>query len=181
VIFEPAPIDGAFLVEIEPRTDPRGSFARVFCRREFADAGIPFDIVQANLATTTNAGVVRGLHWQKEPSGESKLVRCLAGAAFDAIVDMRRDSPTWRRVWWVELNADRRRALFVPPGVAHGYQALVDGTEILYMTDAFYAPEHETGLRHDDPALAIPWPLPARDVTARDRGWPLLGDRGTEA
>lgn len=180
MIFAPAPIAGAFLVDLEPKTDPRGSFARVYCRREFAEAGIPFEIVQANLATTINAGVVRGLHWQSEPAGENKLVRCVAGAVFDALVDMRPGSPTRRRTWWVELDAERRRALFVPAGVAHGYQALVDGTEILYMTDAFYAPDHETGLRFDDPALAIPWPLPARYVTERDRGWPLLGSRGTE-
>jgi dTDP-4-dehydrorhamnose 3,5-epimerase len=175
VIFTPTPIAGAFLVDLEPKTDPRGSFARAFCRREFAGAGIPFQIVQANLANTASAGVVRGLHWQQEPAGESKLVRCIAGAVFDVIVDMRRDSPTWRRVWWAELDAERGRALFVPPGVAHGYQALVDASGILYMTDAYYAPEHETGVRYDDPALAIPWPLPARDVTARDRAWPLLG------
>lgn len=179
MIFTPVPIAGAFLVDLEPKTDPRGSFARAYCRREFADAGIPFEIVQANLATTARAGVVRGLHWQRAPAGESKLVRCVAGAVFDAIVDVRRDSPTRMRCWWGELDAERRQALFVPAGVAHGYQALVDGTEILYMTDAFYAPEHETGLRYDDPALAIPWPLPARDVTARDRGWRLLGAAGS--
>jgi dTDP-4-dehydrorhamnose 3,5-epimerase len=177
VIFTPAPIDGAFLVELEPIADHRGSFARAFCQREFADAGLSFEVVQSNLARSTNAGVVRGLHYQRSPADERKFVRCIAGSVFDAIVDMRPGSPTHLRAWWVELDAIDRRALLIPAGVAHGYQSLTDGAEILYMTDQFYAPELETGVRFDDPAFAIPWPLPARDLADRDRKWPLLADR----
>ncbi|MEJ2483214.1 MAG: dTDP-4-dehydrorhamnose 3,5-epimerase family protein, partial [Gemmatimonadota bacterium] len=154
VIFTPAPIDGAFLVELEPIADHRGSFARAFCQREFADAGLSFEVVQSNLARSTNAGVVRGLHYQRSPADERKFVRCIAGSVFDAIVDMRPGSPTHLRAWWVELDAIDRRALLIPAGVAHGYQSLTDGAEILYMTDQFYAPELETGVRFDDPAFA---------------------------
>jgi dTDP-4-dehydrorhamnose 3,5-epimerase len=174
MIFTPVPIAGVFLVELEPITDERGSFARAFCKREFADAGIEFEVVQCNLARTTRPGVVRGLHYQRAPAGETKLVRCIAGAIFDVIVDVRPGSSTLHRSWWVELDAAERRALLVPPGVAHGYQSLVGDTEVFYMTDQFYAPELETGVRYDDPALAIPWPLPALDLTQRDRWWPLL-------
>ena len=174
MIFTPTPIAGAFLVDLEPRVDSRGTFARAFCRKEFAAAGIEMDIVQSNLARTLRAGVVRGLHYQRPPGQERKLVRCIAGAMFDALVDMRPESPTYRQSWWVQLDPVASQALFVPGGVAHGYQALADDTETLYMTDQFYMPGLETGVRFDDPALAIPWPLEARDVTSRDLNWPLL-------
>ena len=174
VIFHPTSIAGAFLIELEPRTDERGSFARAFCKREFADAGIAFDIVQCNLAHTHHAGVVRGLHYQEKPAEEMKLVRCVAGAVFDALVDMRADSPTYRKTFWTPLNPQTRQALFIPAGVAHGYQALMDHTEFLYMTDQYYTPGLEKGVRFNDPAAAIPWPMPARDVAARDLNWPSL-------
>ena len=174
MIFTPTPIADAFLVDLEPRTDHRGSFARAFCTREFADAGIDMEIVQCNLASTANAGVVRGLHYQRAPAEERKLIRCIAGAMFDAVVDMRPDSPTYHRSYWVRLDSVTARALFLPGGVAHGYQSLEDNTEVLYMTDQYYTPELETGVRYSDPAFAIPWPLPVRDVTSRDLHWPLL-------
>jgi dTDP-4-dehydrorhamnose 3,5-epimerase len=172
--FTRLPIDGAFLIELEPRVDSRGSFARAFCRREFEAAGISFEVVQCNLARTNQAGVVRGLHYQEAPANEQKLVRCTAGAVFDALVDMRVESPTYRATFHTRLDTIERLALFVPAGIAHGYQALEDNTEFLYMTDQFYSPGHEKGVRFSDPSLAIPWPLPARDVTERDHGWPLL-------
>lgn len=174
MIFTPTSIAGAFLIDLELREDHRGSFARAFCRREFAQAGIEFGIVQCNLAHTLKAGVVRGLHFQEPPAEERKLVRCVAGAVFDALVDMRSSSPTHRAVFHARLDPARRQALFVPAGVAHGYQALEDGSEVLYMTDQYYAPGVERGVRYSDPRLAIPWPLPARDVAERDQQWPLL-------
>lgn len=174
MIFTPAPIVGAFLVDLEPRTDQRGSFARAFCEREFATAGIAMEIIQCNLASTAHAGVVRGLHYQQAPAEERKLVRCIAGAMFDALVDMRPESPTYQHAYWLRLDSETGRALFIPGGVAHGYQSLEDNTEVLYMTDQYYTPELETGVRYSDPALAIPWPLPVRDVTMRDLHWPLL-------
>lgn len=174
MIFTPTLIAEAFVVDLEPRVDHRGAFARAFCKREFAAAHIEFDIVQCNLASTTRAGVVRGLHFQEPPAQERKLVRCVAGAVFDVLVDMRLQSPTYRKVFCMRLDATERRALFVPSGVAHGYQALADGTEFLYMTDQYYAPGREQGVRYDDPAIAVAWPLPPRDVADRDRNWPLL-------
>lgn len=174
MIFTPVPIHGAFLVDLEPIADDRGSFARAFCRREFAEAGIEFDVVQCNLARSKSAGVVRGLHYQRSPADERKLVRCVAGSIFDVIADLRPDSPTFRQAWWTELDTIERRALLIPPGVAHGYQSLEDGTEVFYMTDQYYTPELETGVRFDDPVLGITWPLPAGDVSPRDRRWPLL-------
>jgi dTDP-4-dehydrorhamnose 3,5-epimerase len=174
MIFTDTPIAGAYLIDLEPRADDRGSFARAFCQREFEAKGIRFNIVQCNLARTLHAGVVRGLHFQEAPADEQKLVRCVAGAVFDALVDMRAGSPTYRSIFWVRLDAKERRSLFIPAGVAHGYQALEEGTEFLYMTDQFYAPSVERGVRYSDPMLAIPWPLPARDVAGRDRQWELL-------
>jgi dTDP-4-dehydrorhamnose 3,5-epimerase len=174
MIFSPTTIEGAFLIDLEPRVDHRGSFARAFCKREFADAGISFDILQCNLAHTDHAGIVRGLHYQVPPNGDSKLVRCVSGAVFDALVDMRPQSSTYRSTFWVKLDSQARLALFVPGGVAHGYQALVDNTEFLYMTDQYYVAGLEKGVRFDDPVFSIPWPLPPQDVAPRDQAWPLL-------
>ena len=178
MILTPTPITGAFLVDLEPRVDSRGTFARAFCRKEFATAGIDMEVVQSNLARTSHAGVVRGLHYQRPPGQERKLVRCIAGAMFDALVDMRPESPTFHQAWWIRLDPVARQALFIPHGVAHGYRALEIDTEVLYMTDQYYMPGLEMGVRFDDPTLAIPWPLAARDVTPRDLQWPLLSTDG---
>ena len=178
MIFTPVPIDGAFLVDLEPVADDRGSFARAFCKREFAAAGIEFEVVQCNLARSVNAGVVRGLHYQRSPADERKFVRCVAGSIFDVIADLRPGSPTYLQAWWTELDAVARQALLIPPGVAHGYQSLEDGTEVFYMTDQYYTPDLETGVRYDDPALAVPWPLPVGELSPRDTRWPLLGADG---
>lgn len=174
MIFTPTSIAGVYLVDLEPREDHRGSFARAFCQREFGEQGVVFSIVQCNLARTLHAGVVRGLHYQEHPAEEQKLVRCVAGAVFDALIDMRPASPTYRTVFYARLDTVDRQALFIPAGVAHGYQALEDNTEFLYMTDQFYSPGVEKGVRYNDPGASIPWPLPARDVAERDQQWPLL-------
>jgi dTDP-4-dehydrorhamnose 3,5-epimerase len=177
MIFRPTPIHGAYVVELEPHADSRGSFARAYCKREFEAAGIDFDILQCNLAHSLHAGVVRGLHYQEEPMQESKLVRCIRGAVLDAMVDMRTDSATYRATTWVRLDETNRLAIFVPGGVAHGYQVLEDNSLFLYMTDQYYAPGFEKGVRFDDPTVRIPWPLPPRDVAARDLTWPLLEEQ----
>jgi dTDP-4-dehydrorhamnose 3,5-epimerase len=174
VIFEPLPIGGAFLIRLEPREDARGSFSRAFCQREMAAAGLDITIAQANLVRTHQAGVVRGVHYQTDPAPERKIVRCLRGAVFDVIVDMRADSATFRKVVTQRLDDVNRLALFIPAGVAHGYQTLVPETDFFYMTDQFYAAGLEIGVRYSDPALGIDWPLPARDVAVRDETWPLL-------
>ncbi len=175
--FQPLPIAGALRIEVEPREDDRGSFARVFCLKELADQGLDFQVRQANLAQTRLAGTVRGLHYQVAPALERKIVRCVVGEVFDVIVDMRPDSPTFRAVHWERLSATNRVALFVPALVAHGYQTLDDGTDFFYLTDQFYRADKEVGVRPLDPSLAIPWPLPPVGMTARDIGWPLLEAR----
>ena len=172
--FSPISIAGAFLIDLEPHVDDRGSFARAFCKREFSQQGLDFEVLQCNLARTSKAGTVRGLHYQEPPADERKLVRCVSGAVYDALVDMRPSSPTYRTVFHTKLDAVQRRALFVPAGVAHGYQVLENDTEFFYMTDQYYAPAVEKGVRYDDPRAAIPWPLPPRDVAERDQRWPLL-------
>jgi dTDP-4-dehydrorhamnose 3,5-epimerase len=179
MIFKHTSIAGAYVVELQPKEDDRGSFARSFCRREFSAQGIDFLVAQCNLAYTRRAGTVRGLHFQEAQAAEKKLVRCLAGQVFDVIVDMRRDSPTYRSVHSVPLDPINRLALFIPAGIAHGYQAVSDNTEFFYMTDQFYSPEHEKGVRFDDPSLAIAWPLPPKNVTERDKRWPLLEPLGS--
>ena len=174
MIFTPSPVAGAWVVDLELREDHRGSFARAFCSREFEAQGIRFQVVQANLAYTHHAGVVRGLHYQEPPHEDQKLVRCIAGSVFDVIIDMRPTSPTYRAVFSIQLDARRRQSLLIPGGVAHGYQALEDGTEFLYLTDQFYSPGRERGVRYSDQALGVAWPLVPRDVADRDTRWPLL-------
>lgn len=174
MIFETTPIAGAFVVKLEPKTDERGSFARAFCLREFASAGIQFSIAQCNLAQTKFRGTVRGLHYIAPPASEPKLVRCTAGEVLDVIIDMRIDSPTRHRVFHLTLNPSNRYSLFIPTGVAHGYQTQVDNTDFLYMAGDFYVPGLEMGVRFDDPALGIRWPLEPCNITERDRQWPLI-------
>jgi dTDP-4-dehydrorhamnose 3,5-epimerase len=174
VKFEPTSVAGAWLVKPEPHEDPRGSFARIFCSREFEGAGLQFVVAQSNLARSRHAGQVRGLHYVPSPEVEQKLVRCVAGAVLDVIVDMRRDSPTWLACFSTRLDPVNNHALFIPSGVAHGYQVLEDDTDFMYLTDGFYRAGLEKGVRYDDPRLAIPWPLPPRGVTERDATWPLI-------
>lgn len=172
--FVPTPLTGAVVVEVERREDRRGFFARSFCVREFAAQGLDVNVAQANLAGTFVKGTVRGLHYQVPPSTETKLIRCTYGAIFDVIVDLRPGSPTYLQHYGVELTAENQRAIYVPPMFAHGYQALVDGTELTYLMGDFYDPACERGLRHDDPALGIRWPLPVTLISEKDAAWPLL-------
>jgi dTDP-4-dehydrorhamnose 3,5-epimerase len=174
MIFTETRLPGAFIVDIERRTEDRGFFARAFCQREFAQHGLKYDLAQANVAFNHRPGVVRGLHFQFPPAAETKLVRCTRGALLDVIVDLRPESPTYLQHVAVELTADSRRALFVPERFAHGYQTLAPDTEATYQVGEFYTPEMEGGLRFDDPRLGIHWTLPAGDVSDKDRGWPLL-------
>lgn len=170
----PTPLAGAVLVELEQRADDRGFFARTFCREEFAAAGLEPAVEQCNLSYNHRAGTLRGMHYQVAPATEAKLVRCTAGAVLDAIVDMRRDSTTHLQSYAVELSASNRFALYVPPMFAHGYQTLVDGAEVVYQVSQAYTPGTERGLRHDDPALGLTWPLPVSLVSDKDASWPLV-------
>jgi dTDP-4-dehydrorhamnose 3,5-epimerase len=171
------PVRGTFVIEIERREDPRGFFARTWCRREFEELGLDPALVQINVGYNLRAGTVRGMHFQRAPFDETKVVRCTRGAVFDVAVDLRPDSPTHRRWTGVELSVDNHRMLYVPRGCAHGYQTLVDDTELVYQTSQVYAPDHATGVRYDDPAFAIVWPMPATVLSEADRSWP---DHGKE-
>lgn len=172
--FTPTPLAGAFLVELEPRVDPRGMFARAFCAREFAEQGLETAFVQANVSSNRHAGTVRGMHFQRGVDAEVKLVRCVGGAIYDVIVDMREGSETYLRWFGAELSQDNGLMMYVPRGFAHGYQALSEGATVFYMVSAYYAPEAEGGLRFDDPRLSIKWPRDVVDVSDKDARWPLL-------
>jgi dTDP-4-dehydrorhamnose 3,5-epimerase len=174
MIFTETELVGAYLIDIDTKSDDRGFFARTFCREEFEAHGLKPDVAQCNLSFNHRAGTLRGMHYQVEPATETKLIRCTRGAIFDVIVDMRPQSATYLRHVGVELSADNRRALYVPELFAHGYQALVDGTEVTYQVGEFYTPGHERGLRHDDPVLGIDWPLPVTVISGKDVHWPLL-------
>ncbi len=176
MIFTETKLQGAFVIDIERREDGRGHFARAFCQREFADHGLEPVIAQANVAYNHRRGTVRGMHFQYPPAAETKLVRATRGAILDVIVDLRPESPTYLEHIAAELSAANGRSLYVPRRFAHGYQVLEDGTETSYMVGEFYAPELESGLRVDDPALGIEWPLPAGDMSDKDRVWPLLSE-----
>lgn len=173
--FRPTALEGPVLIDLELREDDRGFFARTFCREEFAAAGLDPHVEQANLAFTRHAGTVRGMHYQVDPAPEAKLVRCVRGRLLDVAVDLREGSPTRLRHVAVELSADNRLALYVPPYFAHGYQTLDDDTEILYQVSGAYHAPSERGLRYDDPALGITWPLPVSSISDKDRSWPLIG------
>jgi dTDP-4-dehydrorhamnose 3,5-epimerase len=162
------------LVHLDPRVDGRGMFARAFCAREFAAEGLETSLVQANISTNAHTGTVRGMHFQRGPHAEVKLVRCMKGAVYDVVIDMREESETYRRWFGAELSEDNGLMMYVPRGFAHGYQALTDGAAMFYMVSAFYEPAAEGGLRFDDPRLSIAWPRIVSDVSDKDAQWPLL-------
>jgi dTDP-4-dehydrorhamnose 3,5-epimerase len=173
VIFEQTRLSGAFLVDLERREDSRGFFARTWCANEFADHGLTTEVVQANVSFNPRQGTLRGMHFQRAPHAETKLVRCTRGAIYDVVVDLRRDSDTYKEWVGVELSADNRRALFVPEGFAHGYQTLVPDAEVFYQVSEYYTPGAEGGVRWDDPAFGIEWPDPDNAfLSDKDRSWP---------
>jgi dTDP-4-dehydrorhamnose 3,5-epimerase len=176
VIFSRTPIEGVAVIDLEPREDFRGFFARTFCTQEFEAAGLDSRVDQCNLSFNHRAGTLRGMHYQIAPHPEAKLVRCIRGAIVDIIVDMRPDSPTRLQHVAVELTAANRRSFYVPPYFAHGYQSLADDTEVLYQVTGSYEPSAERGLRYDDPALQIEWPLPVTVISDKDAAWPLLDE-----
>jgi dTDP-4-dehydrorhamnose 3,5-epimerase len=178
--FTETKLAGAFVIDIEPRVDDRGFFARSFCQREMTEHGLNAVIAQANIAFNERRGTLRGMHFQFPPAAETKLVRCTRGGILDIIVDLRPESPTYLEHVAVELTADNHRALYVPERFAHGYQALADGTETSYEVGAFYAPEHEGGILYSDPLLALSWPLPVAATSPKDAAWELLAQTEPE-
>jgi dTDP-4-dehydrorhamnose 3,5-epimerase len=167
-------LKGAYVVVPKLIGDTRGFFAETFSAREFEKHGLVTRIAQCNLAGNARKGTLRGMHYQIAPATEVKFIRCIKGAIYDVIVDLREGSPTYLQHFGVELTADNRKALYIPEMFAHGYQTLTDDTEVAYNVSEFYAPEHARGLRYDDPKLAIQWPLPVSDMSDRDKAWAYL-------
>jgi dTDP-4-dehydrorhamnose 3,5-epimerase len=174
VIFHPTPIAGARLIEPERRGDARGFFARVYCEREFAAAGLDCRFVQVNNSLSAAKATLRGLHYQLPPAAEVKLVRCIRGALWDVIVDLRPDSPSFGTWFGAELSVENRLMMYVPRGCAHAFITLTDDAEALYLVDAFYIPAAERGVRWNDPAIGIEWPLSPVEISDKDRNWPDL-------
>jgi dTDP-4-dehydrorhamnose 3,5-epimerase len=170
--FTPTQLPGAVLIETQPHQDDRGWFARTYCEREFEAQGLPSRMVQANLSLTRRTGTLRGLHWQSAPQEEDKLVRCVRGAIWDAIVDIRPASPTYCKWLGVELSESNGHMLLVPQGFAHGFVTLTDDAAVHYLMSQFYAPNAARGARYDDAAFGIEWPVPVRDMSDKDRTWP---------
>ena len=176
--FTETKLKGAFIIDLEPRADARGFFARTFCANEFADHGLKPTVAQCNLSFNYKKGTLRGMHYQIAPATETKLVRCTQGAIYDVIIDMRPESPTYLSHIGVELTAENRRALYIPEMFAHGYQALTDGAEVVYQVGEFYTPGYERGLRYNDPAFNIEWPLSVSEISQKDAAWPLFESVG---
>jgi dTDP-4-dehydrorhamnose 3,5-epimerase len=171
MIFTETRLKGAFIIDLERREDERGFFARTFCQNEFSASGLELVIVQTNIASNLRKGTLRGLHFQYPPKAETKVVRCTRGAILDIILDLRPESRTFLDHIAVELNHDNMTALYVPERFAHGYQVLQDGTDTSYQVGEFYAPSAEGGLRYDDPALNLRWPLPVSVISSKDQAF----------
>ena len=182
MIFTETKLPGAYLIDIEKRGDQRGFFARAWCRKEFEAHGLTPHVVQANISLSKWKGTLRGMHYQVAPYAEAKSVRCIRGAIYDVIIDLRPDSPTYMQWLGVELTAENYRMLYVPEGFAHGFQTLVDNTEVTYLVSQFYTPEAEGGARYDDPAFGIEWPLEVQIISDKDKSWPNYSpETGTQA
>lgn len=170
--FTETAVRGAFVIEPEPRSDARGFFARTWCRREFERMGLTAEIVQVNVSFNRLRGTLRGMHYQDAPHEEAKVVSCLRGALYDVVLDLRPSSPTYLRWAAVELDPHDRKMLYVPQGCAHGFQTLADDTEVQYFMSEFHAPGLARGVRYDDPAFALRWPLPPALLSEADQTWP---------
>jgi len=171
MIFKETKLKGAFVVEIEKLEDGRGFFARSWCETEFAEHGLNPRLVQCNISFNERQGTLRGIHYQAVPYEEAKLVRCTRGAIFDVIIDLRLDSPTLAQWIGIELTAENHRMLYIPEGFAHGFQTLKDNTELTYHVSRFYMPKAEQGVRYNDPAFGIKWPMEVRVISEKDKAW----------
>lgn len=174
--FTETRLKGAYVIEIEPTEDERGFFARSWCQKEFAAHGLKPSLVQCSISFNKKAGTLRGMHYQANPHEEARLVRCTRGAIFDAIIDLRPDSATFKQWVAAELTAKNRRMLYVPEGFAHGFLTLADSTEVFYQMSAFYQPASVRGVRWDDPAFGITWPLPPTSISPRDASYPFISE-----
>lgn len=174
MLFHKTSIEGLYLLEPELKLDERGFFGRFFCKQEFARAGVPFEIAQINRSFTKVRGMLRGLHYQKEPKWEAKVVGCLRGAIYNVAVDLREGSPTFGAWEAFELTEENKKMLYTPKGFANGFQAITDNCELLYFMSEFYSPEHASGLRYNDPKLGIAWPIAEPVLSEKDKNLPFL-------
>jgi dTDP-4-dehydrorhamnose 3,5-epimerase len=172
VIFEPTELPGAYVIELEKRQDHRGHFARTYCEKEFAAHGLETRIAQCSVSFNHRKGTLRGMHYQAFPFEEVKLVRCHRGAIYDVIIDLRRDSVTFKKHFAVELDERCGKMLYVPAGFAHGFQTLADSTEVFYQLSQFFSAEHARGVRWNDPTFGICWPQDGRTILERDQNYP---------
>lgn len=174
MIFEESPIRGAYVVRLEPLVDQRGFFARSWCHGEFENAGLDSDLSQCNISFNNSRGTLRGMHFQAQPHGETKLVRCVRGRIYDVIIDLRRESQSYMDHFAIELGADNRLALYVPKGFAHGFLTLTDDAEVHYQMSDSYVADAGRGVRWNDPAFGIEWPAKVRVISERDSSYPNL-------
>lgn len=172
MIFTETKLKGSYIIEPKRIGDDRGFFARLLCKNELAEQGLKTELLQTNVGFSVQKGTQRGLHFQRAPHQEVKIVRCTRGAMYDVIVDLRPDSETFKQWFGIELNEDNRLALYVPEGFAQGYRTLRNNTEMYYHATAFYAPNHATGVRYNDPAFGIDWPGEVKVISDADRNWP---------
>ncbi len=168
MIFTKTNVEGAYIVRPEKHTDARGFFARIWCQDEFSKHGLKTNLLQANVSRSTQRGTLRGMHYQMAPYAETKLVRCTKGAVYDVIVDIRRDSPTFKKWFGIELTEDNHTSVYVPEGFAHGFLTLTDDAEVTYLVTAFYNAEHERGIRYNDKAFGIKWPEDIVHISEKD-------------
>jgi len=175
--FHPTTLSAVWLIELEPREDERGFLARTYCEEEFGNRGLGIHWPQCNLTLTRRRGMIRGLHYQADPKSEAKLIRCIAGAVWDVVVDLRPNSSTFGKWESFELTGGNNRQLYVPGNCAHGFQCLTDDCQLFYQMSEFYVPELARGVRWDDPQLGIPWPVPEPTLSPRDLQLPPLSER----
>jgi len=173
MIFKETGLRGAYIIEIEQKKDERGFFARSFCQQEFKDTGIDFNIVQSDISYNRTKGTLRGMHYQAAPHEEAKIVTCVKGAIYDVIIDLRADSSTYRKWFALELNGRDYASLYIPKGFAHGFQTLENDAVVSYQMDEFYYPESARGVRWDDPAFKIEWPLKSPIISAKDNSYKM--------
>lgn len=176
MIFNKTALEDAYIIELQKFNDVRGFFARAFCEKEFEDQGIYFRVVQANTSYSSRKHTLRGMHYQVKPHQEAKLIKCTKGAIYDVIIDMRSDSPTFKKWTGVELSEYNRKMVYVPEGFAHGFLTLEDDTEVYYPVTECYTPGAEKGIRWDDPAFNIDWPAKAAIISEKDQSWPLFNE-----
>jgi dTDP-4-dehydrorhamnose 3,5-epimerase len=174
--FTPTKLKGSFVIDLEPYVDERGWFARFYCKNEFASIGHTKEWVQLNHSMTIKKGALRGMHFQLPPFSEIKMVRCIAGSVYDVIIDLRKDSETFLSSFGTELSAENRKMLYIPEGFAHGFQCLTDNVQLIYHHTEFYRPNAEGGIRYDDPAIKVNWPLEVTEISERDRSHTFLDE-----